>query len=142
MWFVLAIYRSSFDLFLHNEEKFGTLMTDAFQDLRTISYQTVQQVAGPSICFKIRYLLQELFILNFSGGFCGLVEQMMSDSTNVLSPGRTSSEADVAEALMRKIVAAKGRRVITTQFASNVHRLGCVKAAAEVSGRKLVCLLP
>lgn len=64
--------------------------------------------------------------------------QMMSDSTNVLSPGRTTSEADVAEALMRKIVEAKGRRVITTQFASNVHRLGCVKAAAEVSGRKLV----
>lgn len=63
---------------------------------------------------------------------------MMSDSTNVLSPGRTTSEADVAEALMRKIVDAKGHRVITTQFASNVHRLGCVKAAAEVSGRKLV----
>ena len=66
---------------------------------------------------------------------------MMSDSTNVLSPGRTTSEADVAEALMRKIVAAKGHRVITTQFASNVHRLGCVKAAAEVSGRKLVCFI-
>uniref|UniRef100_A0A7I4C488 Metallo-beta-lactamase domain-containing protein n=1 Tax=Physcomitrium patens TaxID=3218 RepID=A0A7I4C488_PHYPA len=66
------------------------------------------------------------------------VTLMMSDSTNVLSPGRTTSEADVAEALMRKIVEAKGRRVITTQFASNVHRLGCVKAAAEVSGRKLV----
>ena len=65
----------------------------------------------------------------------------MSDSTNVLSPGRTTSEADVAEALMRKIVAAKGHRVITTQFASNVHRLGCVKAAAEVSGRKLVCFI-
>ena len=67
--------------------------------------------------------------------------QMMSDSTNVLSPGRTTSEADVAEALMRKIVDAKDRRVITTQFASNVHRLGCVKAAAEVSGRKLVNIL-
>lgn len=66
------------------------------------------------------------------------VTLMMSDSTNVLSPGRTTSEADVAEALMRKIVDSKGHRVITTQFASNVHRLGCVKAAAEVSGRKLV----
>jgi mRNA degradation ribonuclease J1/J2 len=63
---------------------------------------------------------------------------MMSDSTNVLSPGRTKSEADVAEAMMRKIMAAKGRRVITTQFASNVHRLGCLNSAAEVSGRKLV----
>lgn len=67
--------------------------------------------------------------------------QMMSDSTNVLSPGRTTSEADVAEALMPIIVEAKGRRVITTQLASNVHRLGCVKAAAEVAVRKLVSAL-
>ncbi|BFI30298.1 ribonuclease J [Marchantia polymorpha subsp. ruderalis] len=65
------------------------------------------------------------------------VTLMMSDSTNVLSPGRTTSEADVAKALMQRIYSAKGR-VITTQFASNVHRLGSVKEAAEASGRKLV----
>ncbi|KAL2634153.1 hypothetical protein R1flu_005632 [Riccia fluitans] len=65
------------------------------------------------------------------------VTLMMSDSTNVLSPGRTTSEADVAKALMQRISAAKGR-VITTQFASNVHRLGSVRAAAEATGRKLV----
>ncbi|KAK9278671.1 hypothetical protein L1049_028245 [Liquidambar formosana] len=62
---------------------------------------------------------------------------MMSDSTNVLSPGRTISETVVADALLRKISAAKGR-VITTQFASNIHRLGSVKAAADLTGRKLV----
>ncbi|XP_057866644.2 ribonuclease J isoform X1 [Cryptomeria japonica] len=62
---------------------------------------------------------------------------MMSDSTNILSPGRTTSETDVAEALLRKIASAKGR-VITTQFASNIHRIGSVKAAAELTGRKLV----
>lgn len=62
---------------------------------------------------------------------------MMSDSTNVLSPGRTMSESVVADALMRHISAAKGR-VITTQFASNIHRLGSVKAAADATGRKLV----
>ncbi|MCO5580185.1 hypothetical protein L7F22_034052 [Adiantum nelumboides] len=67
------------------------------------------------------------------------VTLMMSDSTNVLSPGRTTSEADVAKALMHRVLKAKGR-VITTQFASNVHRLGSVKAAAEASGRKLVFL--
>lgn len=66
---------------------------------------------------------------------------MMSDSTNVLSPGRTTSEADVAKALMHRVLKAKGR-VITTQFASNVHRLGSVKAAADASGRKLVMLVP
>lgn len=63
--------------------------------------------------------------------------QMMSDSTNILSPGRTMSESVVADALLRRISAAKGR-VITTQFASNIHRLGSVKAAADLTGRKLV----
>ncbi|WCJ36241.1 Ribonuclease J [Euphorbia peplus] len=65
------------------------------------------------------------------------VTLMMSDSTNVLSPGRTMSESVVADSLMRRISAAKGR-IITTQFASNIHRLGSVKAAADLTGRKLV----
>ncbi|KAG9447156.1 hypothetical protein H6P81_013284 [Aristolochia fimbriata] len=65
------------------------------------------------------------------------VTLMMSDSTNVLSPGRSVSEKVVADALMRHISAVKGR-VITTQFASNIHRLGSVKAAADLTGRKLV----
>lgn len=65
------------------------------------------------------------------------VTLMMSDSTNVLSPGRTISESVVADALLRHIAAAKGR-VITTQFASNIHRLGSIKAAADATGRKLV----
>lgn len=64
---------------------------------------------------------------------------MMSDSTNIMSPGRTISESVVADALLRHISAAKGR-VITTQFASNIHRLGSVKAAADATGRKLVCI--
>ncbi|KAK6123718.1 hypothetical protein DH2020_042532 [Rehmannia glutinosa] len=63
--------------------------------------------------------------------------KMMSDSTNVLSPGRTLSETVVRDSLLRRISAAKGR-VITTQFASNIHRLGSVKAAADLTGRKLV----
>ncbi|XP_017219494.1 ribonuclease J isoform X1 [Daucus carota subsp. sativus] len=65
------------------------------------------------------------------------VTLMMSDSTNILSPGRTFSEAVVANSLLRHISAAKGR-VITTQFASNIHRLGSIKAAADLTGRKLV----
>ncbi|KAK8939095.1 hypothetical protein KSP39_PZI011248 [Platanthera zijinensis] len=65
------------------------------------------------------------------------VTLMMSDSTNVLSPGRTLSESVVAESLLRHISSAKGR-VITTQFASNIHRIGSVKAAADLTGRKLV----
>ncbi|CAI0548161.1 unnamed protein product [Linum tenue] len=65
------------------------------------------------------------------------VTLMMSDSTNVLSPGRTMSETVVADSLLRRISSAKGR-VITTQFASNIFRLGSVKAAADLTGRKLV----
>ncbi|XP_068646107.1 ribonuclease J-like [Aristolochia californica] len=65
------------------------------------------------------------------------VTLMMSDSTNVLSPGRSVSEKVVADALLHHISAVKGR-VITTQFASNIHRLGSVKAAADLTGRKLV----
>ncbi|XP_057438865.1 ribonuclease J isoform X2 [Lotus japonicus] len=65
------------------------------------------------------------------------VTLMMSDSTNILSPGRTTSESSVADALLRHISASKGR-VITTQFASNLHRIGSVKAAADLTGRKLV----
>ncbi|OMO84067.1 Beta-lactamase-like protein [Corchorus capsularis] len=65
------------------------------------------------------------------------VTLMMSDSTNVLSPGRTTSERSVADALLRHISSTKGR-IITTQFASNIHRLGSVKAAADLTGRKLV----
>ncbi|KZV21747.1 RNA-metabolising metallo-beta-lactamase family protein, partial [Dorcoceras hygrometricum] len=65
------------------------------------------------------------------------VTLMMSDSTNVLSPGRTISETVVANSLLRHISSATGR-VITTQFASNIHRLGSVKVAADLTGRKLV----
>ena len=48
---------------------------------------------------------------------------MMSDSTNVLSPGRTSSEASVQQSIIERVLAHEGKgRVISTQFASNLHR--------------------
>lgn len=62
---------------------------------------------------------------------------MMSDSTNILSPGRSVSETVVRDALLRHISAAKGR-VVATQFASNLHRIGSLKAAADLTGRKMV----
>ena len=49
---------------------------------------------------------------------------MMSDSTNVLSPGRTASERVVEASLMQKVAKHQGKgRVIITQFASNLHRM-------------------
>ncbi|CAJ1975032.1 unnamed protein product [Sphenostylis stenocarpa] len=67
------------------------------------------------------------------------LEQLSKEGVtlSVLSPGRTTSESVVADALLRHISASNGR-VITTQFASNLHRLGSVKAAADLTGRKLV----
>ena len=51
------------------------------------------------------------------------VALLMSDSTNVLSPGRTTSEETVRKALMERVMRHQGKgRVVTTQFASNVHR--------------------
>ncbi len=51
------------------------------------------------------------------------VALMMSDSTNVLSPGRTTSESDVQKNMINRILGHQGKgRVICTQFASNMHR--------------------
>lgn len=69
------------------------------------------------------------------------VALMMSDSTNVLSPGRTVGEREVSENLLRKVAEHDGRgRVIATQFASNIHRLGSVKRAADAAGRRVAFL--
>lgn len=64
------------------------------------------------------------------------VTLMMSDSTNVLSPGRTTSESEVREAIMQKVVGHKGR-IISTQFASNIHRLYGIRDAAQATGRSI-----
>lgn len=51
------------------------------------------------------------------------VTLFMSDSTNVLSPGRTISESTVQQAIIKRVASHNGKgRVIATQFASNLHR--------------------
>ncbi|KAL4452436.1 hypothetical protein ABPG75_008098 [Micractinium tetrahymenae] len=66
------------------------------------------------------------------------VTLFMSDSTNVLAPGRTTSEALVEKSLVERVLRHQGKgRVITTQFASNLHRMSAVKKAADASGRKI-----
>ncbi|UPR03080.1 ribonuclease J [Chloropicon primus] len=63
---------------------------------------------------------------------------LMSDSTNVLAPGRTTSESDVGLALANRMAGHHGKgRIIATQFASNINRLGLLKKAADACGRKL-----
>ena len=68
------------------------------------------------------------------------VTLFMSDSTNVLSAGRTTSESLVADSLLRRVGDWTTGRVVATCFASNIHRLEALKAAADASGRKLVLM--
>jgi beta-CASP RNase J family ribonuclease len=68
------------------------------------------------------------------------VTLFMSDSTNVLSPGRTTSESLVATSLLHKVGDWNSGRVIATCFASNIHRLEALKAAADSADRKMVLM--
>ncbi|MQB01238.1 MAG: RNase J family beta-CASP ribonuclease [Actinobacteria bacterium] len=64
------------------------------------------------------------------------VDLLLSDSTNVETPGRTPSESIVGDAF-REIFGAARRRIIVACFASNLHRVQQVLAAAEEVGRKV-----
>ena len=67
------------------------------------------------------------------------VALMLGDSTNAERPGFTPSEAVVAKELLRILLDAPGR-VIVTSFASHIHRLQEVVDAAIESERK-VCVV-
>ena len=62
------------------------------------------------------------------------VDAIVCDSTNVLSEGRSGSEADVATAL-NKVVAESTGRVVVNNFASNIARLSSIaKARSKMGG--------
>jgi len=61
---------------------------------------------------------------------------MICDSTNIFSPGRAGSEADVRESLL-KIMSLKSKRIIVTSFASNVARMESVFYCAEKINREI-----
>jgi ribonuclease J len=67
------------------------------------------------------------------------VRLLLSDSTNVDSPGRAGSESDVCAALDALVDSAKAR-VFVGMFASNAHRLIALGEAAQRTGRRLVLL--
>lgn len=67
------------------------------------------------------------------------VRMLLSDSTNADVTGTSGSERDVIETLTRLIHNADAR-VIISLFASNVHRLRAIFAAADATGRH-VCML-
>ena len=61
---------------------------------------------------------------------------MICDSTNVLSVGRSGSEKDVRDSML-KIIEKQKKRVIVTSFASNVARMETIFYCAEKTGRKI-----
>ncbi|MCT8976921.1 ribonuclease J [Clostridium sp. CX1] len=64
------------------------------------------------------------------------VAVMLADSTNVERPGYTMSESIVGETFEEFFNSAKGRIIVAT-FASNIHRIQQIIAAAEKHDRKV-----
>jgi ribonuclease J len=61
---------------------------------------------------------------------------ILGDSTNVLSPGTSGSEAEVRDSLT-KLIAEQPNRVVLTSFSSNIARLETAMLAARAAGREL-----
>jgi len=64
------------------------------------------------------------------------VAVMLADSTNVERAGYTMSESTVGNAFEKLFAKAKGRILIAT-FASHIHRIQQIMAAAEAYGRRV-----
>ena len=67
------------------------------------------------------------------------VSVMICDSTNVFSPGRAGSEADVRDSLL-KIMETKTKKILVTSFASNVARMESIFYCAKKTERS-ICLV-
>ena len=67
------------------------------------------------------------------------VTAMICDSTNIFSPGRSGSESDVRDNLL-KIMEIKTNRILVTSFASNVARMESIFYCAKKTGRN-ICLV-
>ena len=69
----------------------------------------------------------------------GGVLAMVADSTNIMSPGTSGSEAEVLESLT-ELIAAQPHRVVLTTFASNVARLQTAMRAGRAAGREVALI--
>tara|TARA_B100000963_G_scaffold331801_1_gene322843 strand:+ start:15392 stop:17053 length:1662 start_codon:yes stop_codon:yes gene_type:complete len=67
------------------------------------------------------------------------VSAMICDSTNIFSPGRSGSESEVRDSLVR-IMELKTNRILVTSFASNVARMETIFYCAKKTGRH-ICLV-
>ena len=64
---------------------------------------------------------------------------MVADSTNILNPGTSGSEAEVRDSLM-ELIGRQSTRVLVTTFASNVARLETAIKVAEATGREVAAV--
>ncbi|MGH9075118.1 MAG: ribonuclease J, partial [Acidimicrobiales bacterium] len=68
------------------------------------------------------------------------IRLLLSDSTNAEEPGATASESDVGTVLRRLFMAHRHQRIVTTCFASHIHRIQQIADAATDSGRLVATL--
>ena len=68
------------------------------------------------------------------------IRLLLADSTNAEEPGHTRSESDVGRVLQELFGRYEGRRVVTACFASHIHRVQQVIAAALGTGRVVATL--
>ncbi len=64
---------------------------------------------------------------------------MVADSTNILNPGTSGSEAEVRDSLM-ELIGRQTKRVLITTFASNIARLATAIAVARATGREVAAV--
>ncbi len=65
------------------------------------------------------------------------IRLLLSDSTNVESPGYTASERSVGATLRSIFAEHRGRRIVVACFASHIHRVQQLADAATAQGRRI-----
>ncbi|MBO0715379.1 MAG: ribonuclease J, partial [Acidimicrobiales bacterium] len=68
------------------------------------------------------------------------IRLLLSDSTNADEPGYTQSESEVGTVLRRLFAEREGKRMVTTCFASHLHRIQQIADAALSTGRVVATL--
>jgi ribonuclease J len=68
------------------------------------------------------------------------IRLLLSDSTNADEPGHSRSESSVGQVLYDLFHAHEGKRIITTCFASHIHRVQQIADAAASFGRKVATM--
>lgn len=68
------------------------------------------------------------------------VRLLLADSTNAEQPGSSRSESDIGPVLSRVFAANAGRRIVAACFASHLHRVQQIIAAAVADGRLVATL--